>query len=444
MRLIENKSDAAEKPADAGAGLFERPRFHARGGMPLDWRGLLTFRNAVILLGLATLLIFLGSAVSARMAFVFAALLALGALGLHEMASRRRWEAELVAQLHRMGGDHDRLVREVARNRNELAALRKSLADAGTAVRSQSRGAQDTVENRMVRAIAQELSRLGGADAPQDEAPLFDFSPFQGERPLTEAEKNDIGSILTDEQVRTLVKLAVDQDRIDLFVQPIVNLPQRKLRFVETFSRIRIDTDVYLPAERYIEAAMRQDLVPVIDNLLLLRSLQVVRDTAQGEANRAFFCNITSLTLNDPKFMGDLVEFIAQNRELAPRLVFELGQRDLATMSPDVLPVLAGLGQLGCRFSMDQVRSLSFDFAHLEARFIRFVKVDAALIMDEMRQLGGMDRLKRLKGEMDRQGIDLIAEKVETERQLIELLDLDIDYGQGYLFGRPLLHGQEA
>ena len=48
-----------------------------------------------------------------------------------------------------------------------------------------------------------------------------------------------------------------------------------------------------------------------------------------------------------------------------------------------------------------------------------------------------MRRLKRIKTELDSNGIDMIDEKIESEKQLIELLDLDIDYGQGYLFGKP-------
>jgi cyclic-di-GMP phosphodiesterase TipF (flagellum assembly factor) len=175
----------------------------------------------------------------------------------------------------------------------------------------------------------------------------------------------------------------------------------------------------------------------VIDNLLLLRTLQHLRDTESENAGRAFFCNITSLTLNDPKFMTDLVEFIAQNRALAPRLVFELAQQDLATMSPDVFPVLDGLTQLGCRFSMDNVRILSLDFEHLAARRIRFVKLNAVRVIEEMNMIGGLSRLKRLKSELDRAGIDLIVERIETEKQLRELLDIDLDYGQGFLFGRP-------
>lgn len=399
----------------------------------------LTFRNSVIALGLATFLIFLGSVVSARIAFLFAALLGLAGMMALEMVSRRRWEAETAGQLRRMNGDYDRLVREVARNRNEFIALRKSLADAGAMARSYGRakGAPEdagSVEQRMIKALAGQLSRLGEEQA-EGGAEELDLGAL--EKTLLPPDKSGaIGKNLTDEQVLQLVRAAVRQDRIDLFMQPVVNLPQRKVRFHEIFSRIRIKPEVYLPAERYIEVAIRQDLAPAIDNLLLLRGLQLLRDAGEGEGG-AFFCNITSLTLNDPKFMGDLVEFIAQNRALAPRLVFELGQRDLAAMSADTLPVLEGLSRLGCRFSMDQVRSISFDCAQLEARRIRFVKIEAARVLEELKDAGGLRRLKRIKAELDTNGIDLIVEKIESEKQLLELLDLEIDYGQGYLFGKP-------
>ena len=395
----------------------------------------LTFRNIVIALGLCTFLIFLGSVVSARIAFLFAALLCMAAMMAVEMVSRRKWEKEIGAQMQRMNGDYDRLVRETARNRNDLLVLKKSLADAGAAARGLGR-MQATeglaVEQRMIKSLAEQLSRLGGTEEGEKELPL-DIGAL--EQSLPQATPDAIVKNLTDEQVLTLVRAAVKQDRIDLFIQPIVNLPQRKMRFFEMFSRIRIKPQVYLAAERYIEVAIRQDLAPSIDNLLLLRGLQMIRDTSDD--GHAYFCNITSLTLNDPKFMGDLVEFIAQNRDLAPRLVFELGQRDLASISADALPVLGGLSSLGCRFSMDLVKSISFDYAQLEARRIRFIKVEAGLLLKELKDSGGLRRLKRIKTELDSNGIDMIVEKIESEKQLIELLDLDIDYGQGYLFGKP-------
>jgi len=382
----------------------------------------------------------LGSVASPRVAFLVTAMLALAGFFAIEMAARRRWERDLVEQIRRIHTDYDRIVREVARNRNDLADMRRTLADAGETARRFGRqqemlgvapAAGGGIEQRMIKAIAEQLSRM---DAPARTAADEQAAPLPVVTGLT---AENAARVLTDEQVMAFVRHAVQQDSIDIFLQPIVNLPQRKSRFFEMFSRIRIENEIYLPAERYLAVAMQHEMVPVIDNLLLLRALQAIRDAGSGGAGRAWFCNITSLTLNDPKFMGDLVEFIAQYRALAPRLVFELGQRDLATMRAEALPVLDGLSRLGCRFSMDQVRELSFDFAHLEARHIRFIKVDAALVIEGMREIGGVKRLKRLKAELDSRGIDMIVEKIESEKQLIELLDLDIDYGQGYLFGKP-------
>lgn len=411
--------------------------------------GYINFKTIVIAIGVLTALIFIGSVFSRGVAFVLCALIGLGGMIYLEMSSRRRWERELVHRLHLMGGDYERLVRDVARNRNDTAQLKRNLADAGAMARGLGRDGGDTAENRMLRAIATELSKLGGPEPiPEDDGvamPAMDLGPVAKKEDMTPTEEQSIGSQLTDAQVLQLVNVAVNHDRVDLFVQPIVTLPQRKVRFLETFSRIRIRPGVYLPAERYVPVAAKHDLLPVIDNLLLLRNLQMLRDQdAEHDAGRAYFCNITSLTLNDPKFMGDLVEFIAQHRDMAPRLIFEMSQRDLGSMNADVLPILSGLANLGCRFSMDQVKSLALDPVQLDNRFIRFVKVDTAILSRALKETGGLRRLKRLKADLDAQGIDLISEKIETERQLIELLDVEIDFGQGYLFGKPALYGEKT
>ncbi len=49
-----------------------------------------------------------------------------------------------------------------------------------------------------------------------------------------------------------------------------------------------------------------------------------------------------------------------------------------------------------------------------------------------------------LKEMLSRSDIDLVAEKIETERQVVEILDLKVDFGQGYLFGPPRQAREEA
>ncbi len=418
--------------------LLQRPLASGKAPEKFTFYNYFTFRNLVIALGVLALVVFLAGAVSVRAALITAGLLVFALLVLSEMAARRRWEKDLLQQLHDMNSDYDRLVRDVARNRNDTALLRKSLSGAAASIaRGYGKMPDENIDQRMFKGLVDQLSKLG--EQPKEDQEEVEIIPEQDLGIPADADPEKIGLHLTEAQVLQLVQSAAQQDRIDLFMQPIVGLPQRKTRFFEMLSRIRVKEGAYLPASRYVGIANRQALMPIIDNLLLLRGLLLIRNAEDDGPGNAYFFNITSPTLNDPKFMGDLVEFISLNRALAPRLVFELAQTDLATMNADVLPILDGLSKLGCRFSMDQVRSLNVNFSRLNARHIRFVKIDAALLVREIKEDSGLQRLKRLKDEFDRNGIDLIVEKIETERQLLEILEIDVDYGQGYLFGKPVL-----
>jgi len=426
--------------------LFDRPISTGQVNEKFTLYDYFTFKNIVIAMGLAVFFTFVARAASLEAAFLSIVLFALFGVILFENSLRRKREDNLISKLEHMNYDYERLVREVARNRNSVELIRSKIAEAaGNAVKSYSKKmGKETIESRMFKEIAHHLSKINdendGKISPEDidEKIVFDIAIADKEKTLKGIDDFEIGKRLTDDQVLQLVNAAVKKDRVDLFMQPIVTLPQRKKRFYETFSRIRIMPEIYLPATRYIELAMKHDLMPIIDNLLLLRGLQEVLRSEGSDYHRAFFFNITSLTLNDQKFMGDLVEFISQNRMLAPQLIFELGQKDLATMSTDTASSLDGLAKLGCRFSMDQVKNLSFDFIYLKRWHIRFIKIPSPMLLSEMNKENGLIILKRVKSEMDHNGIDIIVEKIETERQLLDLLDIDIDYGQGYLFGRPV------
>jgi hypothetical protein len=86
---------------------------------------------------------------------------------------------------------------------------------------------------------------------------------------------------------------------------------------------------------------------------------------------------------------------------------------------------------------MDKVSSLDLDFAWLRDRRVRFVKVPAQLLLSEVSHAGSPVAASDLKELMARYGISLVAEKVESEREVVDLLDFNIDVAQGYLFGEP-------
>ena len=73
------------------------------------------------------------------------------------------------------------------------------------------------------------------------------------------------------------IRSAVEANRIDLYLQPIVTLPQRKVRYYEAMSRLRTEQGDVLPAADFVAPAEAAGLMPKIDNLVVFRCVQVVR-----------------------------------------------------------------------------------------------------------------------------------------------------------------------
>jgi cyclic-di-GMP phosphodiesterase TipF (flagellum assembly factor) len=231
------------------------------------------------------------------------------------------------------------------------------------------------------------------------------------------------------------VSAALRDDRIDLALQPVVSLPQRKTCFYECFSRLRSEDGTTLLPEQYIAIAEREGYMTAIDNMLLLRCTQLVRKVQKKKSKIGFFCNVSPHTLRDEDFFADFVDFLERNEELAPNLIFEFAQGDLADYERAENRQLDRLAMLGCRFSVDQVRELDLDPAALARRRVRFVRVEVGVLLAAAAEDEAAPN--RLKNRLAREGIDLIAEKVEDEATLAELLDHRIDFGQGFLFGEP-------
>jgi len=242
-----------------------------------------------------------------------------------------------------------------------------------------------------------------------------------------------------------VVQDALAENRVDLYLQPIVSLPQRRTVFYESFSRLRDETGrVMMPAE-YLAVAEPEGLMTAIDNLLLFRCVQIVRRLAKQDRKVGIFCNISLASLGDESFFPQFLEFMQGNKDLAGAVIFELGQGAFERRGPVEARHMARLASLGFSFSLDKVNDLDLDFQDLARADVKYLKVGAQMMLDQLEEQDGklvIASLPDLNASdfaalTRRYGIEVIVEKVEAERQIVDILDLDIGYGQGHLFGEP-------
>jgi cyclic-di-GMP phosphodiesterase TipF (flagellum assembly factor) len=332
-----------------------------------------------------------------------------------------RQVAELGRRTAALEGQSDKLVDSaVEKTRIATEAVTGELAELGTLVK------------QLAETVAlHELKFAGGREfgAP---APNHD-------RPATQAEATGDAEPAADSRAEMIatVRDAIDSGRVDLYLQPIVTLPQRKVRYYEAFTRLRSADGAVLQPSEFLHAAEAGGLMPRIDQLLLSRSVQVIRRLQLKNREIGLFCNIAASTLNDPQLFPEILQFMDANRALASSLTVELRQSTLRAMGPLETEGLAALRELGFRFCMDAVTDLRMEPRDLGERGIRYVKVAAAFLLGEAASAGSDIHAADLSDLLGRYGISLIAERIEGEAQVVDLLEYDVRFGQGFLFSQP-------
>jgi cyclic-di-GMP phosphodiesterase, flagellum assembly factor TipF len=410
----------------------------------------------------------LGAVLFVRFGFsvVDSAVAALGlltVLALYNAVSGRRRDRAVVndqvASLARGSGD---LARQMAEFGRRLVALEEKVGTLGALGTLGSRGSPaSTAEplageieelSRLVRQLADSVAQhelaLSAERAPLPvqasvpEKPAPSMPRVGGEvAPRSGTGAPTLPTIaafrgLDQDAVIAAVAGAIDNQRIDLCLQPIVTLPQRKVRYYEAMSRLNAGNGEVVAAADFLPYAEAGSLLPKLDGLCVLRCVQVVRRLLLKNRDIGLFCNLSVATLTDAGF-PQLLELIEANRAIAPSLVFEFTQNAVRGMGPMEHESLAALAERGFRFSMDNLVDLRIEPRELTARGFRFVKAPAALLLNRVGSAITNIHPADFSDLLGRFGIDLIADRIESESTVVDLLDYDVRFGQGFLFSPP-------
>jgi cyclic-di-GMP phosphodiesterase TipF (flagellum assembly factor) len=239
------------------------------------------------------------------------------------------------------------------------------------------------------------------------------------------------------EDATALVRRALADGRLEVHLQPIVSLPQRKAVFYEVLTRLRLsDGSLLMPAD-FLGLARQARLMPQIDILAVMRAVQIQRRLKGASRDIGLFCNLSPQTLADATASRQLLAYMDANKVLSGHLVFELSQETLKNLSGDELERLAALREAGFRLCLDQLVDLRLAPGELAERGVRFIKVPAHMLLADPSNAVSDVHPSDLGRLLGRYGIDLIAERIEKESEVPDILDTEARFGQGFLFSPP-------
>lgn len=317
----------------------------------------------------------------------------------------------------------------------------------------------------MIKELSRELAATAGtakAEAAMQSMPVAPTGFMSEARPepvqeietetyaIYDVDVEDAEPVLVDEEIVARVEDrppagdmlnvlndAIEGGRVDLYLQPIVTLPERKLRYYEGLTRLRTASDEIVMPRDYLPVAERERLMPIVDNVLLVKSVQLLRRLRSDSRVKGVFCNIAVQSLLDPDFFPELVEFMEENSGLSESLIFEVSQPGILALTRGELSCFDTLGALGFGFSLDHVGDLDIDFAGLRDRSFRFVKIEAKTFLHDMKEKGAALPASDMKAYLEGFDLKLIVEKVEDEADVEKLIDYGVELVEGYLFGEP-------
>jgi cyclic-di-GMP phosphodiesterase TipF (flagellum assembly factor) len=221
--------------------------------------------------------------------------------------------------------------------------------------------------------------------------------------------------------------LAALSTGLEVHLQPIVSLPQRKVAFYEALARLRIGDAVLAPTE-FMRVLERHGRTTELDRLMLARVTAIGQHLATRGSETPVAYALTPGSLFEPGFLRAVGRLIDLHPELAGRLILALPQRSWRTLDAEQAAALAALRErIG--LAVDRVADPRLDVATLAARGASYAKIGAETLLGE--------HGATLATTLARAGIRLVAEGVEREADVPDLIDLDLPLAQGTVFSPP-------
>jgi diguanylate cyclase (GGDEF)-like protein/PAS domain S-box-containing protein len=246
-------------------------------------------------------------------------------------------------------------------------------------------------------------------------------------------------------QVETDLRRALSRNELKVFYQPIVNLDNDRCCEFEALIRWKHPVLGYIAPNEFISVAEESGLIIPIGQWVLEEACKQIRSWQKNLPDYeklSVSVNLSAKQLMHPDLRGQLEE-ILRTTGLNPRfLKLEVTESTVIERSETALAVLSGIKALGISLSMDDFGTGYSSLSYLHQFPFERLKIDRSFVdkMDHDPKSEAIVRTILLLGK--NLNMEVVAEGIESQRQLDLLRLLGCGLGQGFLFSRALNAGR--
>ena len=235
------------------------------------------------------------------------------------------------------------------------------------------------------------------------------------------------------------IKKAIENDKVEVFYQPIYSIKEGKFVSAEALARLRDDTGNIIMPGRFIPVAEKYGLIEQIGERVFRKTCLALTSTNMRELGIRYVEVNLSIAQCENTKLASTYQKIMDEHSLSPNHInLEITESSALTNRGAMLDNMNSLISLGCEFSLDDFGTGESNLNYIMDMPVHIVKFDRSMTQEYFKSERAkivMDATIRMIQQL---GLRIVAEGIETKEQLDTMAALGIDYIQGYYFSKPL------
>ncbi len=240
-----------------------------------------------------------------------------------------------------------------------------------------------------------------------------------------------------------IIRQALETDRFELFAQRIEAIaPMSEGRggvLAEVLLRMRGSDGTLVQPSDFLIAAERFYLASSIDRWVLGHAIQWLQASPNRDEIETLSVNLSAQSVGDRAFQRWSLEQVnAAGPDIARCLCFELSEKVVLGNLVDIVPFVEQMRAAGVKIAIDHFGTGATSFAYLKRLKVDILKIDGQFIQTVSTDVLDDAAVRSFADVAEVTGLKTVAECVETKATLRHLMELGIDYAQGFLLHRPV------
>lgn len=245
-------------------------------------------------------------------------------------------------------------------------------------------------------------------------------------------------NIMRNVSINRRLRYAIENNKLEMYYQPLIDLQNGKICGAEALMRWTDEELGFVPPEEFILLAERNGLIHQLGDFALTQACQQAAKW-QAITPLQIAVNFSSVQFRDCyALLAKIIEVLEQTGLPKSKLDVEVTESLLISQESTLSNMLAKMRSLGIQLSIDDFGTGYSALSYLQKYEFSKLKIDRAFVMNLSENKADRSLVTAIIAMAKALNLKVVAEGIEEQQQVNFLTELKCDYGQGYLFSKPL------